>query len=75
MRTARGQRITKPTQDIIRLTLKAFDFLECLPTRTTAKPEANAESSAKAAPIIAFLEGDGCIKTNLYYAHFTRERG
>jgi hypothetical protein len=56
-----------PTQEIIRLTLKAFDFPECLPTRTTDKPEANAESNAKADPIMTFLESDGGIKMNLFY--------
>jgi hypothetical protein len=59
-----------PTQEIIRLTLKAFDFPEYLPTKTTDKPEANAESSAKVDPIMAFLEGDGCIKTNLFVCAF-----
>ena len=63
--------ITMPTQEIIRLTLKAFDFLEYLLTRTTDKPEATAESNAKADPIMTFLEGDGGIKTNLFYVRFT----
>jgi hypothetical protein len=53
-----------PTQEIIRLMLKAFDFLECLPTKTTDKPEANAESNAKADPIMTLPEGDGGIKIN-----------
>jgi len=56
-RTARGQRITMPMKDIIRLMLKAFDFLEYLLTRTTDMPEASAESNAKAEPIMFFLEG------------------
>jgi hypothetical protein len=64
-KTARGQRITIPTQEMIRLMLKAFVFLEYLPTRTTDKPEAAAESNAKEDPIMPFLEGDGGIKTNL----------
>jgi len=31
-------------------------------TRTTDRPEATAESNAKADPIIAFLEDDGVLK-------------
>jgi hypothetical protein len=50
---------------MIRLMLKAFVCLEYLPTRTTDKPEAAAESNAKEDPIMPFLEGDGGIKTNL----------
>jgi hypothetical protein len=50
---------------MIRLTLKAFVFVEYLPTRTTDKPEATAENKAKVDPIMPFLEGDGGIKTNL----------
>ena len=46
-----------PVQEIIRLMLKAVDFLEYLLTRTTDMPEANAESNAKAEPIMFFLEG------------------
>ena len=64
-RIARGQRITMPTQEIIRLMLKAFDFLEYLLTRTTDTPEASAESNAKAEPIMFFLEVGCGIKGNL----------
>jgi hypothetical protein len=67
-KTARGQRITMPTQETIRLTLKAFVFLEYLPTMTTDKPEAAAESNARMDPIMLFPEGCGSIKTNLSYS-------
>lgn len=51
-----------PTQEIIRLMLKAFDFLEYLLTKTTDMPEASAESNARAEPIMFFLEVGGGIK-------------
>ena len=62
---ASGQRITRPTAEIKRLTLNGFDFFECLPTMTTEKPEAAAESSARATPIVALQEVLLGIKANL----------
>jgi hypothetical protein len=46
-----------PTQEMVRLTLKAFVFLEYLPTMTTDKAEAAAESNARVDPSMPFLEG------------------
>jgi hypothetical protein len=48
--SANGQRITRPTAEIRRLMLNALLFLECIPTATTEKPEAAAESSANTMP-------------------------
>jgi len=70
-RTAKGHRIAMPTQVMIRLTLKAFDSAECFLTKITDKPEAAAENSAKAVPIMLFLEGGGGIKINLFSVRFT----
>jgi hypothetical protein len=46
-----------PTQETIKLTLKAFVFLEYLPIMTTDKPAATAESNAKMGPSMLSLEG------------------
>jgi hypothetical protein len=60
---ARGQRIAMPTQEIIRLTLRAFDSVECFLTKITDMPEAAAENRAKAVPIIClFLKVLGVLK-------------
>jgi hypothetical protein len=45
--------------------LKAFDFLACLPTITTAKAEATAESNANVTPSMQVCEEEGSIKANL----------
>jgi hypothetical protein len=62
MKIARGQSTTMPTQEMIRLTLKAFDSLSYFLTKTTAKPEVAADNNAKVIPIMAFFEGCGYIK-------------
>jgi len=65
-RSASGQRTAMPTQEMIRLTLKTLEFLECLPTIITAKAEATAESSAKVEPsMLSFVSGRS-IKANLF---------
>jgi hypothetical protein len=55
-RTARGHNIAMPTEEMIRLMLKALESAEYFLTKTTDKPEATAESKAKAVPIMPFLE-------------------
>jgi len=65
-RSASDQRTAMPTQEMIRLTLKALEFLECLPTITTAKTEASAESSAKVEPSMLPFVSDRSIKANLF---------
>ena len=52
---AKGQRIAKPTQEIIRLTLNGFVFLLFLPTMTTDNPDAAAERMASVIPIMRFV--------------------
>jgi len=56
----------KPMKEISRLTLNAFDFLECLPTKTTAMPEAAAANNARVMPIIALEEALWGIKANSF---------
>ena len=51
---AKGQRIARPTKEIIRLMLNGFVFLLCLLTMTTEKPDAAAERMASVIPIIGF---------------------
>jgi hypothetical protein len=65
MKIARGQRIAKPTPEIIRLMLKALDSAEYFLTRITDKPEVIAASNAKAVPSMTSHEGDRGIKANL----------
>ena len=62
---ASGQRMTRPTAEIKTLTLNGFDFFECLPTMTTEKPEAAAESNARVIPSMHLSEVAGGIKGNL----------
>ena len=52
---AKGQRIARPTKEIIKLMLKGFVFLLCLPTMTTEKPDAAAERMASVIPIMLFV--------------------
>ena len=51
---ANGQRIARPTKEIIKLMLSGVVFLEFLPTRTTENPDAAAERMASVIPIICF---------------------
>lgn len=62
---ASGQRITRPTAEIRMLMLNALLFVECLPTMTTERPEAAAESNASVIPSMHLSEGVGSIKGNL----------
>jgi len=71
---AKGQITTKPIKEISRLTLNAFDALECLPTKTTAKPETAAESNASTIPIMVLGDVIGGIKTNLILLKSTLAR-
>jgi hypothetical protein len=62
---ATGQRIASPTTEMGTLTLKGFDFLASLPTMTTAKAEATAESNANVTTSMQVCEEEGSIKTNI----------
>ncbi len=52
--SASGQRIARPTAEIQKLMLKALLFFEWMPTITTEKPDAAAESSASVIPSMQF---------------------
>ena len=57
----KGQRIAKPTQEIIRLMLNGFVFLLFLPTMTTESPDIAAERMASVIPIMCFGKKFGVV--------------
>jgi hypothetical protein len=50
--------------------LKALLCRECLPTATTEKPEAAAESNAKVIPSMPFADTKANIKVNAQFREF-----